>query len=75
MFIITQMHGVGLGNRTRGAIVAIYIATVAVVYSGRGWEWLEILRIPGIEFGLAFIFAGLIWLGLRLHARRQQRAH
>ena len=66
LFIITQMHGVGLGNRARIAIVLTYIAVVVLTYMGRGWEWTEIVRIPFIEIGLAFVFAALIWLPIRI---------
>ncbi len=74
LFAVTQVHGLGLGNKTRAAIVASYVACVALTYWGRGWDWLEVLRIPAAEYGLVFICAGLIWLPILWRARRRRAA-
>jgi hypothetical protein len=70
MFVITQMHGLGLSRRTRTAILALYIILALVVYSDRGWANLnEIIRIPVIEYLAALILAGLFGLGLWISDR------
>lgn len=67
LFVITQMHGLGLALRTRLGLLALYVLLVVWVYSDRGVAQLnEIIRIPLIEYVVMFLMAGLIWLGLRL---------
>jgi hypothetical protein len=56
------MHGIGLGNRARWGIVATYLLCVIVNYYARGWDVLEVLRIPLAEFALVYLFAALAWL-------------
>ena len=62
LFVITQMHGIGLGRGTRWGIVLTYTACVVYTYWGRGWDWLEVLRIPIADFGLVYLFAAIAWL-------------
>lgn len=70
IFVITQMHGIGLSLRIRALILAGYIGGALWVYSERGWAQLnEIVRIPLIDYLAVFILAGLFGLGLRI-ARR-----
>ncbi|MEZ0395761.1 MAG: hypothetical protein ABWK53_04950 [Anaerolineales bacterium] len=65
IFILTQMHGLGWRAWVRWLVTGIYVAAALVVYSGRGWVQLnEIVRIPVIEYGLVFVLAGLIALGI-----------
>ena len=67
VFIITQMHGLGLSRWVKWSLLFIYIALVLLVYSERGWDKLnEIIRIPVIDYLAVFILAGLFWLGLWL---------
>jgi hypothetical protein len=67
IFVITQMHGLGLKLRTRLAILAAYVGSVLWVYSDRGWAMLnEIIRIPAIDYIAVFVLAGLFWLGLKI---------
>jgi hypothetical protein len=67
IFIITQMHGLGLSRWVRWVLLFIYIGTVLWVYSERGWSYLnEIIRIPVIDYSAILVLAGLFWLGLRL---------
>lgn len=71
MFIVTQMHGLGLSRPVRGVIMAAFAGSVYLVYSERGWAQLnEIIRIPVIDYGLLAILGGLaIWI-----TRRRRRA-
>jgi len=63
IFVITQMHGVGLSRRTRVVLGAIYLVAVLGVYSWRGWNHLfEVTWIPIIEYSLVAVIAGLVWI-------------
>jgi len=67
VFIITQMHGLGLSRWVKWALLFIYVVLVLLVYSERGWDKLnEIIRIPVIDYLAVFILAGIFWLGLWL---------
>jgi len=75
IFVITQMHGLGLTRTARLAIFAAYAAAVLWVYSERGWAQLnEIVRIPLIDYLAVFVLAGLfgggLWIARRVRARR-----
>ncbi len=76
IFVITQMHGLGLGRWARLAIFGAYSAAVLWVYSERGWAQLnEIVRIPLIDYlavvVLAGLFGGGLWIARRVRGRRQ----
>ena len=65
IFIITQMHGLGLSKWLRGLLVGIYAAAALWVYSGRGWGNLnEIIRIPLIVYLAVLVLAGIFYIGL-----------
>jgi hypothetical protein len=65
IFIITQMHGLGLSRLARGGLLTAYIAGALFIYNSRGWDKLnEIIRIPIIDYLAVLILAGLFWLGL-----------
>ncbi|HSF81255.1 MAG TPA: hypothetical protein VLA49_08480 [Anaerolineales bacterium] len=73
IFIITQMHGLGLSLRVRLAILAVFTASVLWVYSDVGWARLnEIVRIPVIEYLAAFVLAGIFGIGLWVARRLRQ---
>ena len=74
VFVITQMHGVGLSRRTRALILAGYVASALWVYSGRGWAQLnEIVRIPVIDYLAVLVLAGLFGAGLWVHQQFKGR--
>jgi hypothetical protein len=61
MFIITQMHGLGLSRRARWLIALGYGAGVAALYSGRGVDRLpELAGIPLTLLAGVFVLA-LVW--------------
>jgi hypothetical protein len=65
IFVITQMHGLGLKLWSKSLILIIYLAAAFYIYSDRGWIQLnEIIRIPLIEYLAVFLLAGLIGGGL-----------
>ena len=66
LFVVTQMHGIGLGNKTRTAIVVAYIIGVILAYSGQWGDMVEIIRIPFAEYGFVFLFAGIAWIPVGL---------
>lgn len=76
IFVITQMHGLGLKFWSKLVILIAYIAAALYVYSDRGWVQLnEIIRIPLIEYAAVFVLAGLIggglWIARKIRERRQ----
>ena len=65
IFVITQMHGVGLGRRTRWVLGIGYAVGVIGVYGWRGFDSVhEVAFIPIAEYGLVAVIALLIWGGL-----------
>jgi hypothetical protein len=65
IFIITQMHGLGLSKRVRWLFGLAYVLGVVLVYNMRGWDKLnEIVRIPLIDYVAVLVLAGIFWLGL-----------
>jgi hypothetical protein len=79
IFVITQMHGLGLSWRARLAILAAFTVSALWVYSNAGWARLnEIVRIPLIEYLAAFLLAGIfgfgLWLGRRLRPHSNAEA-
>jgi len=74
VFVITQMHGLGLSRLTRGLLLAAYAGMVLRVYSDRGWINLnEIIRIPVIDYVAVLVLAGLFGLGLSVARRVKER--
>ncbi len=70
IFILTQMHGLGLSRAARGSLLALYVAAAAVVYGRLGLGRLdELLRIPFIDYLGVLLLAGLMGAWLRV-ARR-----
>ncbi|MEV1119336.1 hypothetical protein AB0I91_30150 [Actinosynnema sp. NPDC049800] len=67
IFVITQMHGVGLSTAARWWVAGTVAVAVAAVYAWRGFDRVdEVVRIPAIEYLLVAVLALLIWAPLRL---------
>jgi hypothetical protein len=71
LFIITQMHGLGLSRGIRAFFLLLYAALALYVYSGRGLANIhQITWIPVIEFlsvlVMALLFGGGLWLAGRV---------
>jgi len=65
IFIVTQMHGLGLGRMSKALLIVAFVIAVLVVYSDRGWSMMnEVVRIPFIEYGIVILLAGAL-LGVR----------
>jgi hypothetical protein len=73
VFIITQMHGLGLGRRARTGFVVTYALVVLVCYSGQMDKLIELPRVPVIEYTVVFITALILWLAFILPARLLSR--
>ncbi len=69
MFIVTQMHGLGLSRRARWVIAAGYAAGVAGLYAGQLGRVPELAGIPLTLLGGVFVLALLVLGGHRLEAR------
>jgi hypothetical protein len=75
VFILTQMHGLGLSRRVRWGIFAAYALSAVVIYSERGTKRLwELIAIPTIDYlgivVMALLFAVGIWVYDRLRGSR-----
>jgi hypothetical protein len=74
IFVITQMHGLGLSRRVRGAILAFYVIAATVIYAApeRGVSKLwQLIAIPMIDYIAVVVLALLI--GLILWVMRRVR--
>ena len=74
LFVITQMHGLGLRLPVKLGILAAYLGGVLWVYNDRGWDKLnEIIRIPAIDYlgvaVLALLISGGLWVARRLRRK------
>ena len=71
LFIVTQMHGLGLSRRTKILLIAVYLGCIILAFSGTNLLRLElILRLPLVEYLCVVIVAGptciLLWVRLTL---------
>lgn len=65
IFVLTQMHGLGLSRTLRGALLGLYVGGVLFIYNSRGWDKLnEILRIPIVDYLAVVVLALLLGLGV-----------
>jgi hypothetical protein len=65
IFVVTQMHGLGLSRWVKAGLATLFGVLVALVYSQKPLASLnEIIRIPVIDYLGVFVLFGLIWLGL-----------
>jgi hypothetical protein len=74
IFVITQMHGLGLSRWIKGLILALYIAAALVVYGIRDIVMIhQIFWIPVIEYLGVLILAGIFGAGLWVAGRIKGR--
>lgn len=67
IFIITQMHGLGLSSVMRRLLALIYLITAGFVYHKRGFEHIhEIFRIPVVDYTGVYLSAWLIYFAVRI---------
>lgn len=67
LFIVTQMHGLGLSRAARWGFLAVYVTCVLLVFSRVGFQHLhQITWIPITEYGVVFVLAGLVWITMKI---------
>jgi hypothetical protein len=71
IFVITQMHGLGLSRKFRWGILAAYVLGAVWIYSDRGADKLwELSAIPIIDYlgvvVLALLIGAVVWVADRL---------
>jgi len=67
MFIITQMHGLGLSRRARWLIAFGYFCGVVLLYAVRGWQYVpELAGIPLTLLSGVFVLSLLVLGGQRV---------
>lgn len=67
LFIITQMHGLGLSKRSRWAFLAAYAVGAFAVYSVMGLHRIhQVTWIPITEYLVVFVLAVLVWVAMKL---------
>ncbi|MFI6393288.1 hypothetical protein [Nonomuraea sp. NPDC050540] len=71
VFVITQMHGLGLPRGVRWSLGLAYAFGSLLVYGLRHdlSGVLAVGRIPAIEYLVVAVLAGMIWLGLAIAKR------
>lgn len=76
VFVVTQLHGLGLSRRSRTVVSVLIMVSIALTYAWRGYDKLnEVVRIPIIEYAMVGVLALLIWSGLAIARRvRPSRA-
>ena len=77
VFVVTQMHGLGLSGWLRWLFLSLYVGGVSVVYYERGLTRLEeIIRVPAAEY-LSVIVLALLLIGAMRVVRwtRKSTAH
>jgi len=77
IFVITQMHGLGLKAWVKWSLLGIYVGGAALVYSQPLWQgklW-QLVAIPAIDYLAVVVLALLIGAGLWVYDRaRPNRA-
>jgi len=71
IFLLTQMHGLGLKPWLRQLFYGSFLLLVLYVYFvlREPWQINEVIRIPAIEYALLFALYGLYLLGAWLSSR------
>jgi hypothetical protein len=70
IFVITQMHGVGLSRLTRWVILILYVGAALVVYGMRDITMIhQTMWIPMIEYLGVLVLAGIFGAGLWVAGR------
>lgn len=70
LFIVTQMHGLGLTVKIRWMFLAAYAGSVCFVYSEIGISQIhQVTWIPLTEYGLVFVLAALVWGLMKLSGK------
>ena len=76
LFVVTQMHGLGLPRWVHWLVYAAFVGGIIWVYGIRGWANAnEVIRIPVIDYVLVFVLGGGIVVWRRwVNARKSKAA-
>jgi hypothetical protein len=76
MFVITQMHGIGLSKATRWVLGGLYVGVVAAVYASTEglMSSYEAALIPLVEFVLVVIVSVLVFIVAKMTGFRSNAA-
>ncbi|MGK0498906.1 MAG: hypothetical protein ACJAYG_000537 [Oceanicoccus sp.] len=66
LFIVTQMHGLGLSKAWRWFFAAAYIGMMGYYYAGNWAAMAEVPRIAMIEYPAIIVISLLVWLLIKL---------
>ncbi|WP_101757831.1 hypothetical protein [Oceanicoccus sp. KOV_DT_Chl] len=66
VFVITQMHGLGLSKKIRWFIAAVFVALMGFYYFGRWAEMVEVPRVAMIEYPAILVIGLITWMLIRL---------
>ena len=68
IFILTQMHGLGLSVQIRSLLATLFVLAVLIAYGSTGEIGMlhEISRIPVIEFGVVGVLYVLFLIAIRI---------
>ena len=62
IFLITQLHGLGLGNKAKWVVAAPLLATIAVFFGNFPEHLVGITRLPMIQYAGVLIMFAIVWL-------------
>lgn len=68
VFVITQMHGLGLSRGIRWFLLALYVGAVALFYHGNWQQMAEVPRVAVIEYAGLIVITAIVWLLMQLFA-------
>ncbi len=69
IFLITQLHGLGLSRSGKLKIALPIIAILAVFYAIYPQYWLGLARLPATMYAGSLLLCGLLWLLIRAAGR------
>ncbi len=75
LFIVTQMHGLGLKRWHRWVFLGLYCGGAIAIYGPDGLGNLhQVSWIPVTEYVAMFVFAALIWVGMKMASWKRTRS-
>lgn len=65
VFLITQLHGLGLGMKGKLAIALPLVGAIAGFYAWMPEHIMGLARLPAIMYAGTFLMAGIVWVLMR----------
>lgn len=67
LFIVTQMHGIGLRLWQRWAFLTAYVGGALWIYGHGNLAMIhQVTWIPVTEYAAMFVLAGVVWVGMKI---------